>query len=31
MNILFGLVQTGPAYDWFTFLWWFIVFLIIRL
>jgi len=31
MNILFGLVQTGPAYDWFTFLWWFIVFLIIFL
>ena len=28
---LFGLVTTGPAYDWFTFLWWFIVFLIIFL
>lgn len=30
-GLLFGLVTAGPAYDWFTFLWWFVVFLIIFL
>lgn len=30
-NFLFGLVTSGPVYDWFTFLWWFIVFVIIFL